>query len=141
MTVHYLIHLLYLILVCQVIPQALSYQINPSRLDTNALLLEIRSDVKNTNAKFDNLEKSVATLKSENTLRKEENKKLLQKVEHLSNSVNEVRKIAIDSERRSERVEAQSRRDNLKFYGIDEKKMKRGQILKLRFDMKSHDWD
>ena len=128
-------------MVCQVIPQALSYQIDPSQLDTNALLLEIRSNVKNMNAKFDNLEKSVATLKSENTLRKEENKKLLQKVEHLSNSVNEVRKIAIDSERRSERLEAQSRRDNLKFYGIDEKKMKRGQILKLRFDMKSHDWD
>ena len=103
-------------------PTGLNISRDPSQLDTNALLLEIRSDVKTMNAKFENLEKSVATLKSENTLLKEENKKLLQKVEHLSTSINEVRKIATDSERRSERLEAQSRRDNLKFYGIDKKK-------------------
>ena len=74
------------------------------------------------NAKFDNLEKSVATLKSENTLLKRRAKNYYKKVEHLLNSINEVRKIAIDSERRNERLEMQSRGDNLKFYGIDEEK-------------------
>ena len=66
--------------------------------------------------------KSQWPLLNQKTLLKVENKKLLQKVEHLSNSINEVRKIAIDSERRSELLEAQSRRDNLKFYGINEEK-------------------
>ena len=95
---------------------------NPSNLDTNALLLEIRGDVKSMNAKFDKLERSVSALQSENMILKEQNKILSEKVELLTNSVDDMKKSALENEMRSERLEAQSRRDNLKFYGIEDKR-------------------
>lgn len=52
--------------------------------NTTLLLLEIRSDVKQMNKKFDTLEKSVRELQTDNRNLKEQNKKLTQEVETLT---------------------------------------------------------
>jgi len=89
-------------------------------LDTTTLLLEIRGDVKQMNRKFDNLEKSVAVLQQENLLLKEQNKTLTDNVQSLADSLEEVKRLATVNEQKNERLEAQSRRSNLKFHGITE---------------------
>ena len=96
--------------------------LDSSKLDTNTLLLEIRRDIKNMDGKFDKLEQSMSTLQAENFALKEKNKELFSKVGALTQSIEDVRKVAKESEIRSERLEAQSRRDNLKFHGIEDQR-------------------
>ncbi|MES9884418.1 MAG: hypothetical protein ABW185_26525 [Sedimenticola sp.] len=91
-----------------------------SRVDTTSLLLEIRRDVKTMNCKFDTLEKSVNDLKLDNTLLRQQNAVLTEKVETLSHNVEDVQKASLEHERKTEKLEAQSRRENLKFHGIAE---------------------
>ncbi|MES9884602.1 MAG: hypothetical protein ABW185_27470 [Sedimenticola sp.] len=56
--------------------------------DTTALLLEIRRDVKSMNLKFDTLEKYVDHLKSDNTLIRQQNTALVEKVRRRYGNVN-----------------------------------------------------
>ena len=72
--------------------------------------------------KFDKLEQSMSTFQAENFALKEQNKELFSKVEALTRSIEDVRKVAKESEIRSERLESQSRRDNLKFHGIEDQR-------------------
>ncbi|MEW8107368.1 MAG: hypothetical protein AB2801_20365, partial [Candidatus Thiodiazotropha endolucinida] len=84
------------------------------------LLLEIRRDVKQMNKKFDGMERTVKDLKKDNQHLKQQNERLSKQVYELSNSVTKLEARAKESEKKNEQLEAQSRRDNLKFYGIEE---------------------
>lgn len=84
------------------------------------LLLEIRRDVKQMNKKFDGMERTVKDLKKDNQHLKQQNERLSKQVYELSNSVTKLEARAKESEKKNEQLETQSRRDNLKFYGIEE---------------------
>lgn len=84
------------------------------------LRLEIRKDVKSMSKKFGNLEKNVKDLKKDNKLFKKQNKGLSSQVSELSKSVSRLEVRTTEPERKNEQLEAQSRRDNLKFHGIKE---------------------
>ena len=115
-------------------------------MDTNILLLEIRRDIKNIDGKFDKLEQSMSTLQAEKFTLKEQNNELFSKVEALTQSIEDVRRVAKESEIRSERLEAQLRQDNLKFHGIEDQRNKsweeseekiRREITKMGIDQSS----
>ena len=84
------------------------------------LLIDIRSEMRYMNQKFDKLENSMTSLKQDNKILKRQNKQLTQQVENLSADVQTVTELAKENERKNERLESQSRRENSKFYGIDE---------------------
>ena len=88
--------------------------------DLKTILLEVRHDVKSMNRKFDKIEKTVNTLKKDNQKLKRQNEKLTNKVDELSKSLEQVDALARDNQMKNEKLEAQSRRDNLKFYNIED---------------------
>lgn len=88
--------------------------------DVKTLLLDIRRDVKFMNTKFDKLERSMLSLREDCKTLKQQNKTLSKKVDVLSSELESVEKVAQENQRKNERLESQSRRENLKFYGIDE---------------------
>ena len=88
--------------------------------DVKELLIDIRSEMRYMNQKFDKLENSMTSLKQDNKILKRQNKQLTQQVENLSADEQTVTELAKENERKNERLESQSRRENLKFYGIDE---------------------
>lgn len=92
--------------------------VNPTNM--TELLLEIRKDVKSMTRKFGNLEKTVKDLKKDNKLLKKQNEGLSNQVSALSKSVSRLEVRTTEAERKNEQLEAQSRRDNLKFHGIKE---------------------
>ena len=91
---------------------------NPSNMTD--LLLEIRSDVKRMNSKFDKLDKKVQDLKKDNKYLKQQNESLSQQVNELTTTVMNLETRMNDAEKRNEQLEAQSRRENLKFYGFED---------------------
>ena len=95
---------------------------NLAEADTTALLLEIRRDVKKMNKKFDHLEKSVRTLKHDSKLLKEQNIRLTSQVTDLQTTVSQLESRTRDTEMKNERLETQSRRDNLRFHGFEGKR-------------------
>ena len=84
------------------------------------LLMEIGSEVRHTNKKFDRLEKSMNSIKKDDKKLKEQNKLLTATVNELSNTLEQVDKKVDEIEKKNERLEAQSRRENVKFYNIPE---------------------
>ena len=88
--------------------------------DFQTLLLDIRRDVKYMNTKFDKLERSMLSLREDCKTLKQQTKTLSKKVDVLSFELESVEKIAQENQRKNERLESQFRRENLKFYGIDE---------------------
>ena len=87
--------------------------------NTTRLLLEIRNDVKRMNKKFDSLDKKVKELKLDNKQLKQQNESLSKQVTDLTTTVISLETRIQDTEK-NEQLEAQSRRDNLKFHGIGE---------------------
>ena len=85
-----------------------------------AILMDIRSDVKHMNRKFDRLEKSVQSIKKDNKKLKAQNKALKEQVDEMADTLEKLDKKSTEIEQKNERLEAQSRRENLKFYGIPE---------------------
>ena len=91
-----------------------------SNPNTTAILLEIRKDVKHMNKKFDNLDKKVKELKLDNIQLKQQNETLSNQVVDLTTTVISLETRVIETEKKNEQLEAQSRRENLKFYGMNE---------------------
>ena len=77
------------------------------------LLIDIRSEMRYMNQKFDKLETSMMSLKQDNKILKRQNKQLTQQVENSSADVQTVTELAKENERKNERIESQSRRENL----------------------------
>ena len=96
---------------------------NPGEIanDTTSLLLEIRHDVKKMHKRFDRIEKSVKTLKHDSKHLKDQNVKLSKQVTELQTTVAHLEIRTREADIKNERLEAQSRRDNLRFYGFDDK--------------------
>lgn len=84
------------------------------------ILLEIRNDVKSMNKKFGKMEKKVKGLKRDNALLKQQNEDLSKQVSAFSVSVARLEARMAETEKKNEHLEAQSRRENLKFYGIND---------------------
>lgn len=82
------------------------------------ILLEIRRDVKCMNKKFDSMEKTVGDLKKDNKQLKQQNESMSRQITDLTTSIIKLESRTAEIERKNEQIEAQSRRDNLKFYGI-----------------------
>ena len=101
---------------------------------TTSLLLEIRRDVKAMNKKFDYLEKSVRTLKHNSKCLKEQNIRLTIQVTQLQSAVSQLESRTRETELKNERLEAHSKRDNLKFHGFDDNSVKHGRNLKIPFE-------
>ena len=95
---------------------------NLAEVDTTSVLLEIRRDVKKMNKKFDHLEKSVRTLKHDSKLLKEQNVQLTRQVTELQATVSQLESRTQETEMKNERLEAHSRRDNLRFHGFEDKR-------------------
>ena len=70
------------------------------------ILIDIQRSIKQMHTKFDNLERSMNDLKQENRHLREENSKLVREMDHLNSKI--------------ENLEAQSRRQNLKFFNVPE---------------------
>ena len=84
------------------------------------ILLEIRKDVKQMNKKFDKLDRKVKELRNDNKQLKQQNENLSKQVNKLITTVICLENRMNEAEKKNEHLEAQSRRDNLKFYGIEE---------------------
>ena len=84
------------------------------------ILLDIQRSVNRLDKKFDNIQKSVSELKKDNKKLKEQNVQLTEKVNELSTTVAELECSAKQNERNYEKLEAQSRRENLRFFYIEE---------------------
>ena len=84
------------------------------------LLLEIRRDVKSMNRKFDSLEKSVNDLKRDNKHLKQQNQVITSEINRMKTSFAKLEVRTAEAEKKSEYLEAQSRRDNLKFFGFED---------------------
>ena len=82
-----------------------------------SILLEIRKD-----SKFDGLSKSVNQLKVENRKLKDQNDKLETKVSTLTDKLQSVETTLSDHVKKQEKLETFSRKNNLKFYDIDDSK-------------------
>ena len=89
-------------------------------INTNQIMLEMHRMVKGLTRKFDGLKKSVGSLKKDNKELKEENKRLSRQMSELSATVTELENAARKSELKTDKLEAQSRCDNLRFFSIDE---------------------
>lgn len=88
--------------------------------DVKELLIDIRREMRYMNRKFDKLENTMTSLKQDNKTLKKQNKHLTKQVEELSSELQTVTELAKENERKNERLESQSRRENLKFFGIEE---------------------
>ena len=72
------------------------------------------------NRKFDSLDKKVKNLRNDNKVLKKQNTKLVDQVSELTSTVVNLETRVKEAEKKNENLEAQSRRDNLKFYGIED---------------------
>ena len=109
-------------LACETSEQRTESDDNFSEISTTLILLEIRKDVKKMNKKFDHLETSVCQVNCVSKILKDKMRTLRQKVNELKSSVSKLESQNKEQEMKTEeRLEAHSRRDNLWFYGFDDK--------------------
>ena len=85
-----------------------------------SILLDIQKNCQNLNTKFDKLDKSVRGLKKENKKLQEQNLKLTKTVNTLAANVSQLEFSANENTSKLDQLEGQSRRQNLKFYDIEE---------------------
>lgn len=84
------------------------------------ILLDIQKNCQSLNKKFDKLDKSVRDLKKENKKLQEQNEKLTKTVNTLAANVSELEFSTNENSSKLDQLEGQSRRQNLKFYDIEE---------------------
>ena len=84
------------------------------------ILLDIQSSVKRLDRKFDSIHKTVCDLKKTYKKLKDQNIHLTHKVQELSTSMAEMERRNKETEMKYEKLEAQSRREDLKFFDIEE---------------------
>lgn len=90
--------------------------------NTISLLLTIQRDVKKMHKRFDHIDKSVKTLKHDSKLLKDQNVKLSKQMPDLQTTVAHLESRVQEADIKNERLQAQSRRDNLRFYGFIDKR-------------------
>ena len=90
---------------------------NPSN---TAILLDIQRKVSRMDQNFADLKTSVDELKSENKQLKSQNVEMSKQLSNVSDRLTTLEKTVEQTELKRENLEAQSRRNNLKLYGIDE---------------------
>ena len=89
--------------------------------NTTEILIEIRNDVKRMNHKFDSFDKKVKDLRKDNkVVFNKQNSRLLDEVTEFTSTVENLETRVKEAERKNENLETQSRRDNLKFCGIED---------------------
>ena len=93
-------------------------QPDSEQMDTKALLLDIRKDVKSMNRRFDQFEESVNEIRSENNKLKAQNEILVADVSSLTSRLDKVEDCLMKSTRKQESLETQVKKSNLKFHGI-----------------------
>ena len=72
------------------------------------------------NKKFDKMEKIVNDLKRDNKYLKQQNQEMSKQINELKTSFFRLESRTTEAERKHEHLEAMSRRDNLKFFGIED---------------------
>lgn len=87
---------------------------------TTEILLDIQQKVSRMDQNFAELKTSVDELKSENQHLKVQNNNLSEKLNEVSNRLTTLEQSVEQTEMKREKLEAQSRRSNLKFYGFEE---------------------
>ena len=89
-----------------------------SEINLKTILLDIRKDVKQINHKFGTMKKSIKDLKKSNKLLQRQNDDLTKTVSDLKDQVDNLETTVQKNTNANERMEAQARRSNLIFYGI-----------------------
>lgn len=97
-----------------------SLDLNIDSADIRSVILDTHKTVTGLNQKFDKVQKDIDGLKISNDGLKRENKELNEKLTKLTDHVLNLEEKVGESERRNENLEAQSRRENLLFYGLGE---------------------
>jgi len=100
------------------IHQQLQQGVDQNGADMMSLLLDIRTEVRQTNRKLDTIEKTVDELKAENEELKAQNEKLTRDVGSLEDRLDKVESKVEKNAKKHERLESQVKKSNLKFFGI-----------------------
>ena len=87
-----------------------------------SILLDIQKSVNRLDKKFEKMEKSISGLKRENKELRKKNEELTDNVKELRNHVSDLSKQNKELFNKYENLEGHSRRQNLKFYNIQEDK-------------------
>ena len=85
-----------------------------------SILIDIQKNCQDLNKKFDKMDKSVNQLKKANKKLQDQNLKLTKTVDKLASTVSELESSAEVNSSKLDQLEGQSRRQNLKFYEIEE---------------------
>ena len=99
-----------------------SNQADPNITELKNIMLTVQTSVQNMEGKFSQLEKSIQDVKESNQKLIESNSEIKGNVQDLTKRVESLETELQASEEKRERLEAQSRRENLRFYGIPEDK-------------------
>ena len=85
-----------------------------------SILIDIQKNCQDLNKKFDKMDKSVNQLKKANKKLQDQNLKLTKTVNTLATTVSELEYSALETSSKLDQLEGQSRRQNLKFFDIEE---------------------
>ena len=98
-----------------------SYQVKEIRMaELRSSILNVQTSVRNVESKFEDMEKSIREVKESNEKLIKSNDEINENVGQLNQRVSQLEKDLKQSESKREQLEAQSRRENLRFYGIEE---------------------
>ena len=103
---------------CSLFSNQLDTEGDTINVNVASILLEIRSDVKKMNKKFDSLEHSVNSLKDENKAIRKENEELKSSVTKLSEQMKLYEEKLSETELKQEKHDMALRKNNLKIYGM-----------------------
>ena len=91
-----------------------------SMAELKNIMLNVQTSVRNVENKFEDMEKSIREVKESNEKLIKSNDEINETVGQLNHRVSKLEKDLKQSEMKREQLEAQSRRENLRFYGIEE---------------------
>ena len=88
--------------------------------ELKTIMLSVQSSVQNMETRFSNFEQSLKEVKESNQKLAESQEEINQNVKELNDRVGQLETDLKSSEEKREKLEAQSRRENLRFHGIPE---------------------
>ena len=91
-----------------------------SMTELKNIMLNVQTSIRNIDNKFEDMEKSMREVKESNEKLIKSNNEINEAVGNLSERVSQLEKDLKQSELKREKLEAQSRRENLRFYGIEQ---------------------
>lgn len=89
--------------------------------ELKTIMLNVQSSVTSTQTKFGQFENNLQQVMESNQRLEESNRNMNEKVGELTTKVNNLEKELKTSQQKCENLEAQSRRENLRIYGFEEK--------------------